>query len=93
MKMQDPSLFPTGTTDRQVGLLPLWHVLDVAPFVEINTTIGWEEPVRITSTYVGWLLLVGKLIFVLTIVEFGKSAIQRFRNDSPTQGLPPAVSP
>jgi hypothetical protein len=75
----DDSLFPPNATDRQVGLLPLWHVVDTLPLVDVDDTIGWEKPVNTTSTQVGWLMLVVKLTFLLTVVDLAQNGLKRLR--------------
>ena len=68
-----------AATAREVGLLPLWHILDVAPFVKVNSTMGWDEPAGFTHPFVGALLLVLKLGIVLVVVDGIRTAVRKLR--------------
>lgn len=75
---------PEGTeglaTARQVALLPAWHVLEVAPFVDVNGTVGWEEPAGYTQPFIGVLLLILKLGVVLVVVEGIRGVLRKLRS-------------
>jgi hypothetical protein len=87
MRLSNPSWFENGATNRQVGLLPLWHVVDVVPLVDVNETLSWRQPVTTSSKAVQWIILGVKLAFVLTVVEFVKTFVTALQ-----KGEPPSVS-
>ena len=71
-----------AATPRQLALLPAWHVLEVAPFVDVNGTVGWAEPARYDQPFVGVLLLILKLGVVLVVVEGIRGALRKLRSRS-----------
>lgn len=70
----------TPATPRQVALLPAWHALEVAPFVDVNGTVGWEEPAGYDQPFVGVLLLILKLGVVLVVAEGIRGALRKLRS-------------
>lgn len=46
----------------------LWHFLDAIPFLEVNKTLHWDEPLTYKSSWIGFALLVFKLLVILPVI-------------------------
>jgi hypothetical protein len=45
-----------------------WHLLDSVPVLSITETLGWDEPFGYTSGWVGFLLLLFKVLVIVPVV-------------------------
>jgi hypothetical protein len=46
----------------------LWHFLDAIPVLEVNKTLHWDEPLTYKSGWIGFALLVFKLLVILPVI-------------------------
>lgn len=46
----------------------LWHFLDAVPLLEVNKTLHWMEPLTYQSGWIGFALLVFKLLVILPVI-------------------------
>jgi len=76
----DPSFFGDEASLRDIGLLPLWHFTDALPFVDVDDTLNWPEPLDYSSAQVGVTLLLAKLCAVLGVAELIKDSVKAFRS-------------
>ena len=61
----------TGKTDVTHGAITdfyLWHFLNAIPFLKVNETLRWREPLTYESGWIGLALLVFKLLVILPVI-------------------------
>ncbi len=46
----------------------MWHFLDAVPFLEVNKTLHWDEPLTYSSGWIGFTLLVFKILVILPVI-------------------------
>jgi hypothetical protein len=46
----------------------LWHFFDAVPFLEVNKTLHWDEPLTYESGWIGFALLVFKILVILPVI-------------------------
>lgn len=46
----------------------LWHFLDAVPFLDVTKTLRWEEPLTYSSAWIGFALLIFKIMVILPVI-------------------------
>ncbi len=79
------ALDATGKTEVTHGIISdfyLWHFLNAVPFLEVNETLRWKEPLTYESGWVGFALLIFKLLVILPVIAAFASYWKQVNNKS-----------
>jgi hypothetical protein len=66
----------------KLGLMVWWNLSDSVPFVNVNSTLDWKQPVTEYGARLGWLFLFQKIILLLTLARVIKIIVDQYLNYS-----------
>ena len=72
----------------------LWHFSEAVPLLKVNQTLRWDAPWTEYSAWVGWILLLFKLVVIVPVigafVAYWKGPAEPVRPPSPSEPVRPS---
>jgi hypothetical protein len=58
-----------AASPHKIGLMVWWNLSDAIPLINVNSTLGWQQPLTGYSVQVGWLFLLQRIVLIVTLAR------------------------
>ena len=82
-----------AVSPQKAGLMVWWNLSDAIPLINVNSVLDWQQPLTGYSVQVGWLFLLQRVVFILTLLRVIQLLFDRWLHHSKAETKTEATEP